>query len=112
MDDLTQAQQRTEELKNLLIQHLRTHSVQTGEFTLKSGKKSPWFLDAKQTACDPDGVLLMADVALDLIPAEATAIGGITVGADPVSYGIAAVAATRGRRLSSRGSVRTSATGS
>ena len=39
----------------------------------------------------------MADLALDLIPDDVTAIGGLTVGADPVAYGIAAVAATRGR---------------
>ncbi len=43
----------------------------------------------------------MADVALDVIPADATAVGGLTVGADPVAYGIAAVAATRGRDLRS-----------
>lgn len=84
-----------------LARHLLDHSVRRGDFTLKSGRKSSWFLDSKQTACDPDGVLLMADAALDLIPAEATAIGGITVGADPVAYGVAAVAATRGRRLRS-----------
>ena len=87
--------------KDRLVAHLLEHSIKRGDFTLKSGQKSPYFLDSKQTACDPDGVVLMADVALDVIPAEATAIGGITVGADPVAYGIAAVGATRGRRLSS-----------
>ncbi|MFN8050043.1 MAG: orotate phosphoribosyltransferase [Acidimicrobiales bacterium] len=87
--------------KDRLIAHLLEHSIKRGDFVLKSGRPSPYFLDSKQTACDPDGVVLMADVALELIPADATAIGGITVGADPVAYGIAAVAATRGRRLSS-----------
>ncbi len=84
-----------------LVDHLLTHSVKRGEFTLKSGKRSEWFIDSKQTACDPDGVVLMADAALGVIPPDATAIGGITVGADPVAYGIAAVAATRGRGLRS-----------
>lgn len=84
-----------------LVAHLLEHSVKRGDFVLKSGRRSEWFLDSKQTACDPDGVVLMTDVALDLIPEDATAIGGITVGADPVAYGIAAVAATRGRRLRS-----------
>jgi orotate phosphoribosyltransferase len=46
-------------------------------------------------------LLLMADVALGLIPAEATAIGGLTMGADPVAYGLAAIGATRGRQLRS-----------
>ena len=101
MDDLTQAQQRTEELKNLLIQHLRTHSVQTGEFTLKSGKKSPWFLDAKQTACDPEGIRLVAELAMQIIPADVTAVGGLTVGSDPVAYGIAALSSQFGHPLRS-----------
>ncbi len=89
------------EIHAQLVAHLLEHSVKRGEFVLKSGKPSTWFLDSKQTACDPDGVLLMAALALEVIPPEATAIGGITVGADPVAYGIAAVAATRGRRLRS-----------
>jgi orotate phosphoribosyltransferase len=84
-----------------LVAHLVDHSVRRGDFTLKSGARSSWFLDTKQTACDPDGVVLMADVALSVIPDDATAIGGMTVGADPVAYGVAAVGATRGRRLRS-----------
>jgi orotate phosphoribosyltransferase len=84
-----------------LVDHLLEHSVRRGDFTLKSGKRSEWFIDSKQTACDPEGVVLMADAALEVIPTGANAIGGITVGADPVAYGIAAVAATRGRGLRS-----------
>ncbi|MEN9505239.1 MAG: orotate phosphoribosyltransferase [Actinomycetota bacterium] len=81
--------------------HVLEHSLKRGDFTLKSGAKSSWFLDTKQTACRPDGVLLMAEVALSLIPENATAIGGLTVGADPVAYAVAAIGATRGRQLKS-----------
>lgn len=84
-----------------LVEHLLEHSVQRGEFTLKSGKRSPWFLDAKQTACRPEGIRLVADAALGRIPDDVTAVGGLTVGADPVAYGLAAVAAERGRDLRS-----------
>ena len=77
------------------------HSVKRGEFTLKSGATSSWFLDTKQTACRPDGIILVADAMLDVIPSDATAIGGLTMGADPVAFGVAAVAATRGRSLRS-----------
>ena len=87
--------------KQALIDHLLRHSVRTGDFTLKSGRKSSWFIDSKQTACRPDGLLLMADVALATIPDDVTAVGGLTVGADPVAYGVAAVGATRGRSLKS-----------
>ena len=84
-----------------LRRHLLEHSVRRGDFVLKSGRRSSWFIDSKQTACRPDGLLLMADAALAVIPYEATAIGGLTMGADPVAFGIAAVAATRGRSLKS-----------
>jgi orotate phosphoribosyltransferase len=84
-----------------LRDHVLVHSVKHGDFTLKSGARSSWFVDAKQTACRPDGILLVADAALEVIPDDATAIGGLTVGADPVAYGVAAVGATRGRALRS-----------
>jgi len=84
-----------------LIDHLLRYSVREGDYTLKSGRKSRWFVDSKQTLCRPDGILAVAEAALDLIPEQTTAIGGLTMGADPVAYGIAAVAAARGRMLRS-----------
>jgi orotate phosphoribosyltransferase len=84
-----------------LRRHVLTHAVKHGDFTLKSGARSSWFLDTKQTACRPDGIVLVADAMLDLIPPEATTIGGLTMGADPVAYGVAAIAAERGRPLRS-----------
>ncbi|MDQ1402374.1 MAG: orotate phosphoribosyltransferase [Actinomycetota bacterium] len=87
--------------KQDLVDHLLKHSVQRGDFTLKSGQKSSWFIDAKQTSCRPEGMLLIADLALEVIPSEATAIGGLTMGADAVAFGVAAIAATRGRPLRS-----------
>lgn len=68
---------------------------------MKSGKKSSWFIDAKQTACRPEGMLLMAELALAAIPDDVDAVGGLTVGADPVAYAVAAIAAARGRNLRS-----------
>ena len=90
-----------DQARSALRQHVLTHSLKTGNFTLKSGKASTWFLDTKQTACRPAGIVLVADVALSLLPADVVAIGGLTMGADPVAFGIAAVAAARGRSLRS-----------
>lgn len=84
-----------DQARHRLRQHVLDHCVKTGHFTLKSGATSTWFLDTKQTACRPDGILLVADVALALMPPDIVAIGGLTMGADPVAFGIAAVAATR-----------------
>jgi orotate phosphoribosyltransferase len=87
--------------RNALRAHVLEHSLKSGNFTLKSGQPSSWFLDTKQTACRPEGIVLVAQAALEILPMEVTAIGGLTMGADPVAFGIAAVAATRGRMLRS-----------
>lgn len=84
-----------------LIDHLLAHAVRQGDFVLKSGKHSSWFIDAKQTTCRPDGMVLVADAALEVLPDDITAIGGLTMGADAVAFGIAAIAAERGRPLRS-----------
>lgn len=82
-----------------LRDHLLAHSVRTGDFVLKSGRRSSWFIDSKQTICRGDGLLLVADALLATVPASVTAIGGLTMGADGVSFGVAGVAAARGRML-------------
>ena len=84
-----------------LVEHLLEHSVKRGDFVLRSGKSSTWFIDAKQTTCRPEGMLLVADAVLAELPDDITAIGGLTMGADAVAFGVAAVAATRGRMLRS-----------
>jgi orotate phosphoribosyltransferase len=84
-----------------LREHLLTHAVRRGSFMLRSGKQSDWFIDAKQTTCRPDGIMLVADAFLAALPDDITAIGGLTMGADAISFGVAAIAATRGRMLRS-----------
>jgi orotate phosphoribosyltransferase len=85
--------------KEALVDHLLRHAVRRGDFVLKSGKRSGWFIDAKQTTCRPEGMLLVADAMLAVLPHDITAIGGLTMGADAASFATAAVAATRGRHL-------------
>jgi orotate phosphoribosyltransferase len=79
-----------------LADHLRAHSIRTGQFVLKSGRTSTWFIDSKQTICRPDGLLLVADALLAVLPPDVVALGGLTMGADPVAFGVAGVAAARG----------------
>ncbi len=82
-----------------LRDHLLEHSVRRGDFVLKSGLRSSWFIDSKQTVCRPEAMEALADAVLSVIPPEATAIGGLTMGADPVAFITAGVAATKGRSL-------------
>jgi len=84
--------------------HVLDHSLKEGSFTLKSGTTSDWFLDTKQTACRPDGIIAVTDALLEAfadVIDEIDAIGGLTMGSDPVAFGVAAVAATRGQHLRS-----------
>ena len=84
--------------------HVLEHSVKHGEFTLKSGATSTWFLDTKQTACLPDGIVAVTDALYEVfgdVLDQVDAIGGLTMGGDPVAYGVAAVAATRGHHMRS-----------
>lgn len=87
-----------------LREHVDTHAVKRGEFVLKSGATSSWFLDTKQTACRPDGIIAVTDALVEVFGddlASIDAIGGLTMGADPMAYGVAAVLATRGHSLRS-----------
>ncbi|MFK7917054.1 MAG: orotate phosphoribosyltransferase [Ilumatobacter sp.] len=87
-----------------LRDHVMEHAVKTGEFVLKSGATSNWFLDAKQTACRADGIIAVADAVVEVFGDDLSsidAIGGLTLGADPMAYGVAAVLGTRGYDLRS-----------
>ena len=78
--------------------------MKTGDFVLKSGARSSWFLDTKQTACRADGIIAVTDAIVEVFGDELgriDAIGGLTLGADPMAYGVAAVLATRGYGLRS-----------
>lgn len=85
--------------RDRVLAHLLEHSVRRGRFTLKSGRESEWFIDSKQTILAPEAMVDLADLVLERVPADATAIGGLTMGADGVAFVTAAVAATRGRML-------------
>ena len=83
-----------------LITHLRAHSVRTdGPFLLRSGKTSSWYIDARQTTFDGHGASLAGAAVLEVLAAEVEAVGGMTMGADPISVATALLAAQSGRPL-------------
>src|SRR5205809_1782420 len=73
---------------------IRQKSLRIGEFTLSSGKKSSYYLDCRMTTLDPRGALLIARLILERIRThniQADAIGGLTMGADPIATAVAVV---------------------
>ncbi len=89
--------------KNLetLVSHLREHAVRTdGPFRLRSGELSDWYIDARQTTFSGEGARAVGAAMLEVIPDGVQAVGGMTMGADPIAFATAIVAAEAGRSLS------------
>jgi orotate phosphoribosyltransferase len=81
---------------------IRRRSLRIGDFTLSSGKKSSYYLDCRMTTLDPNGALLIGRIILQQIRTnniEADAIGGLTLGADPIATSVAVVSAIEERPL-------------
>lgn len=81
---------------------LRSLSVRTGDFTLASGRRSSYYIDARRTTMSGRGQLLIGRVGLASLDARSwrpDAVGGLTLGADPVAYAIAHAAAREDRAL-------------
>src|SRR2546422_8627242 len=79
------------ELKSTLLQALAEKSVRRGSFTLVSGAQSDLYVDAKLTTLDPRCALLVGKIGWELIKQTAVeknvrvdAVGGLTMGADPL----------------------------
>ena len=83
-----------------LVAMLAERSARRGQFTLSSGRQSTLYVDARLTTMSPDGLALIGPAALAAMDAAGwapDAVGGLTLGADPVSYAVAYASALAGR---------------
>ena len=83
-----------ERLRDLLL----ARSVTRGDFTLSSGRRSSYYIDARLTTMSGEGLALIGALGLERLAArgwEPRAVGGLTLGADPVAYAMAAAARLR-----------------
>lgn len=75
-----------------LVALLAERSARRGDFVLASGRRSNLYVDARLTTMSPDGLVLIGRVGLEAIREagwQVDAVGGMTLGADPISYAIA-----------------------
>jgi orotate phosphoribosyltransferase len=82
---------------------IRQKSLRIGDFTLSSGKKSSYYLDCRMTTLDPRGALLIGRLILERIRTQniqADAIGGLTMGADPMATAVAIVSSLEATPIS------------
>lgn len=76
----------------LLQRALEMGALTYGDFTLTSGKKSSYYFDGRLLSLDPEGAYLSANALLPLVRASgAEAIGGPTLGADPIVAAVSLV---------------------
>jgi orotate phosphoribosyltransferase len=81
-----------------LIEVFRQRALKFGEFTLASGKKASYYLDGKQVTLHSSGLRLVSLGFLDLLKdVKFDAIGGMSIGADPLIAGALTVAAEMGK---------------
>jgi orotate phosphoribosyltransferase len=97
MDALAECLSDLELAHKRLIALLREHALQTGEVTLTSGAKAAYYVDAKRAILRPAGFAAVgALLAARMAEFGATAVGGMTMGADPLAC--AALAAGAGEK--------------
>lgn len=85
--------------RSRLLELLVERSLEVGDFTLSSGARSPYYVDARRTTMSARGQMLVGRVALTLVREsglEPTHVGGLTLGADPVTYAVAHASALQG----------------
>ena len=84
--------------REVLLEELRTHALMIGEVTLASGRRASYYIDAKRALLRPRAFRAVGElVASTAAELEARAVGGMSIGADPVAC--AALAVPGGDRL-------------
>ncbi len=83
--------------KRKLVALLRDRALQTGQFTLASGKQSHFYVDGRKVTLAADGAKLIGEAILDELQqwGQVAAVGGLTMGADPIVGATLAMAGTR-----------------
>jgi orotate phosphoribosyltransferase len=87
--------------KQALIELVRQKALKFGQFTLASGRKATYYLDGKQVTLDSVGARLVAEGLLDLLDRSTmpAAVGGMSIGADPITAAVITMSGVRGTPL-------------
>lgn len=90
--------QHDSDARRQLIDHISREAVFHGDFTLTSGKKASYYVDLRKVSLDHRVAPLIGQVMLDLIAdvPDVAAVGGMTMGADPIASAILHQGAARG----------------
>lgn len=87
-------------LKEELLKLIKEKALIRGERILASGKKSDFYIDGKQITLDPRGLLVTSKLILSLLHGlQVDAIGGPTLGADPIAAAVALLSSQTGHPI-------------
>ena len=86
--------------RSRLLELLRTRAFQEREVVLSSGRTSNFYIDCKQVSLDAEGATLIGELfhaLIDEVAPQAVAVGGLTLGADPLATATSVISFQRGR---------------
>jgi orotate phosphoribosyltransferase len=92
-----------EQKRARLLQLLKEHSFRyspDSPFKLASGRESPYYVDCRPVTHSAEGLALMGEIIFDLIKdLEVRAVGGLTMGADPLAHAVALISWQQGKPI-------------
>ena len=87
------------ETREEFITLLKEKAYRKGDFTLSSGRKSEHYVNCKPVTLQGDALMFVSWCMLECLEEDCDAVGGLTLGADPLVAGVAMVAAIDERSL-------------
>ena len=89
-----------DDARSRLADEIKQKAVVHGRVVLSSGREADWYVDLRRITLDAVAAPLVGEVMLDVTAGlDFDAVGGLTLGADPVATAMLHAAAARGRRL-------------
>ncbi|MDM7940560.1 MAG: orotate phosphoribosyltransferase [Methanothrix sp.] len=85
--------------KERLLELLKSKALEMRKVTLSSGRTSDYYMDCKRVTLSAEGAFLTAKLMLEMIDSDVSAVGGLTLGADPIVSSIAVLSHLQGRNL-------------
>ena len=77
--------------RDRFLQLVRERAYREGHFVLSSGRTSSFYVNGKMVTLHPEGLALASRLILDALQPDVRAVGGLTIGADPIVGGVVAL---------------------
>ena len=89
----------TDTLRQVLLDLIVKYAYVEGDFTLSSGAKSSYYINCKQVTLNANGALALGRLLFQQLPADTSAVAGLTLGADPMVSAVSIVSAYEAQPL-------------